>query len=193
MHYSAGDLGGIGGKCIIVQFLGFENSTGRLAPAVRRSKASRHPPGWRFGGDWQRETPGLTQRPGLQGLTVSPLLAHTCMPDRGKSFISIHIVNDPGGWGVRCFFKNADKCLRCGHLGRRDGVMLSCRMCIQRRDTVSRSIGNRERQKTPGSGNPRYTVNGGEPIGRSAFPGRTKAPASRRGGRFTERKKRRAT
>jgi hypothetical protein len=36
----------------------------------------------------------------MPDFSLSPLLAHTCMPDRCKSFISIHIVNEGGvGWG----------------------------------------------------------------------------------------------
>ncbi len=39
------------------------------------------------------------------GIRLSLLLAHTCTPDRRKSFISTHIVNDPQGGGA-VFFKN---------------------------------------------------------------------------------------
>jgi hypothetical protein len=34
---------------------------------------------------------------------LSPLLAHTCTPDRRKSFISTHITNDPRGGGLLNF------------------------------------------------------------------------------------------
>jgi len=38
---------------------------------------------------------------------LSPLLAHTCTPDRCKSFISTHITDDPPGVGVCWFFVRA--------------------------------------------------------------------------------------
>jgi hypothetical protein len=118
MHYNAYEIGVLGGKCIIMQFLGMGKSNIKGSqPSYGGQRRERRSEEDGDGGDSgtrqdsRSENVSYRRNPGPPKggpydlfFSLSPLLAFTCIPDRCKSFISIDITNDPRGWGyASCF------------------------------------------------------------------------------------------